>query len=74
MTKIKIALQLFLVCFGFLGLNAQTKKVNKPVQTTLCNPVNLSYRFCLDGNIPRREAADPTMITFKGEYYLFASR
>jgi len=74
MSKIKIAFSLFLVCFGLVGLNAQTKKVNKPVQTTLCNPVNLSYRFCLDGNIPRREAADPTMITFKGEYYLFASR
>jgi len=47
---------------------------SKPVQTTICNPVNLSYRFCLDGDIPRREAADPTMVVFKGEYYLFASR
>jgi len=34
----------------------------KEVQTTICNPINLSYRFCLDGNIPRREAADPTMV------------
>jgi hypothetical protein len=35
--------------------------------------MNLSYRFCLD--VPsRREAADPTMVTFKGEYYLFASK
>ncbi len=45
-----------------------------PNQTTICNPVNLSYRFCLDGDIPRREAADPTMVFYKGEYYLFASR
>ncbi|HEY4324888.1 MAG TPA: family 43 glycosylhydrolase [Mucilaginibacter sp.] len=42
-------------------------------QTTICNPVNLSYRFCLD-TPSRREAADPTMVTFKGEYYLFASK
>ncbi len=42
-------------------------------QTTICNPVNLSYRFCLD-TPSRREAADPTMVVFKGEYYLFASK
>ena len=44
-----------------------------PKQKTLCNPVNLSYRFCLD-TPSRREAADPTMVVFKGEYYLFASK
>ncbi len=42
-------------------------------QTTICNPVNLNYRFCLD-KPSRREAADPTMINFKDEYYLFASK
>lgn len=42
-------------------------------QTTICNPVNLSYRFCLDSP-SRREAADPTMVVFKNEYYLFASK
>jgi xylan 1,4-beta-xylosidase len=46
---------------------------NKQNQTSLCNPLNLSYRFCLDAP-SRREAADPTMVTFKGEYYLFASK
>ena len=35
--------------------------------------MNLSYRFCPD--VPsRREAADPTMVTYKDEYYLFASK
>ena len=46
---------------------------NKQTQTTICNPINLSYRFCLDAP-SRREAADPTMVMFKGEYYLFASK
>ncbi len=46
---------------------------SKQVQTTICNPMNLSYRFCLDAP-SRREAADPTMVTYKGEYYLFASK
>ena len=42
-------------------------------QTTICNPVNLSYRFCL--NAPSRtEAAEPTIVVFKGEYYLFVSK
>src|SRR5215216_2237579 len=52
---------------------SQNTGVNTSTQTTICNPVNLSYRFCLD--IPsRREAADPTMVVYKGEYYLFASK
>jgi xylan 1,4-beta-xylosidase len=42
-------------------------------QTTICNPINLSYRFCLD-TPSRREAADPTMVVYQGEYYLFASK
>ncbi|HEV8283137.1 MAG TPA: family 43 glycosylhydrolase [Chitinophagaceae bacterium] len=42
-------------------------------QTTICNPMNLSYRFCLD-TPSRREAADPTMVVYKSEYYLFASK
>jgi hypothetical protein len=53
----------------------QTGKVNgtESKQTTICNPLNLGYRFCLD-NPSRREAADPTMVLFKDEYYLFASK
>jgi xylan 1,4-beta-xylosidase len=42
-------------------------------QTTVCNPLNLSYRFCLD-EPSRREAADPVIVLFKDEYYLFASQ
>lgn len=42
-------------------------------QKTICNPVNLSYRFCLD-TPSRREAADPAMVVYKKEYYLFASK
>jgi xylan 1,4-beta-xylosidase len=44
-----------------------------PNQTTICNPVNLSYRFALD-TPSRREAADPTMVVYKDEFYLFASK
>jgi hypothetical protein len=40
---------------------------------TVCNPVDLSYRFCLT-KPSRREAADPSVILFKGKYYLFLSK
>jgi len=40
---------------------------------TFCNPLDLAYRFQL--NTPsRREAADPTLVRFNGEYWLFASK
>lgn len=60
---------LFIVLFLFLAVSA-AKSQN---QTTICNPLNLSYRFCPDAP-SRREAADPTMVTFQDEYYMFASK
>ena len=46
----------------------------------LCNPVNINYRYQFNAD-PRlhgqlkicREAADPSMIFFRGRYYIFAS-
>lgn len=61
---------LFLVC-SVTAYPQGTGLTNNPI--TICNPVNLSYRFCLDAP-SRREAADPTMVNFKHEYYLFASK
>ncbi len=40
---------------------------------TICNPVDISYRFGLE-EPSRREAADPTVVWFKDRYYLFASK
>lgn len=44
-----------------------------------CNPLNINYRYQFNAD-PRnqgiqiaREAADPSMIQFKGKYYIFAS-
>jgi xylan 1,4-beta-xylosidase len=63
-----------LVCMTVsIAACTQNSNLNNPSQTTICNPVNLSYRFCLD-TPSRREAADPTMVMFKNEYYLFASK
>ncbi len=50
-----------------------TAAKTKPEHKTICNPINLSYRFSLD-KPSRREAADPVIVLFKNEYYLFASK
>jgi len=62
-TIMMILIALFLTVIGFLCF----------AQNTICNPIDLSYRFQLDG-ASRREAADPTIVLFKGNYYLFASK
>ncbi|MFO7870596.1 MAG: family 43 glycosylhydrolase [Kiritimatiellia bacterium] len=43
---------------------------------TYCNPVNLDYRFQAEGWAKEclREAADPSVVRYGGEYWLFASK
>jgi xylan 1,4-beta-xylosidase len=41
-------------------------------QETFCNPLNLSYRFQLT-KPSRRTAADPVIVLYKDNYYLFAT-
>ena len=38
-----------------------------------CNPLDLEYKYQHYSGNAHREAADPTMVLFKGTYYLFAS-
>jgi len=39
---------------------------------SFCNPLNISYRFTLD-KPSRRAAADPVIVLYKDNYYLFAT-
>lgn len=56
--------------------------MERPIETrikenpsTFCNPLNLDYRFMkIDGGNGIREAADPVVTHFKGQYFLFASK
>ena len=47
------------------------------MKTTYCNPLDLGYRYQHMKEGPRtagfREGADPTLVYFKGKYYLFVS-
>jgi xylan 1,4-beta-xylosidase len=72
MKKVFLSILILAATANIFGQAVNSDKT-KSKQTTICNPLNLSYRFSL--NEPSmREAADPTMITFKEEYYLFASK
>jgi xylan 1,4-beta-xylosidase len=46
-------------------------------QQTYCNPVNLDYGYCPIPNFTEwgkhRATADPVIVTYKGDYYLFST-
>lgn len=62
--------------------SAQQAKGDRSRMATYANPVDLPYRYQIPVRIPQiqlklgeayREAADPTVILYKGEYWLFPS-
>lgn len=61
----------FLVCCN-IQINAQTHE--QPL--SVANPINLNYRFQLEPapSSSCREAADPVVVLFKDQYFLFASK
>ncbi len=69
--KINILYVVIVCILSFACQESNNKKVEAE-SSTICNPLNLSYKY--RSNEPsRREAADPSVIIFKDEYYLFAS-
>ncbi|MGI6265106.1 MAG: family 43 glycosylhydrolase [Acutalibacteraceae bacterium] len=53
-------------------LSSMTEAMISADPLTFCNPINLNYQYQADYN-GSREAADPAVVVFKGEYWLFAS-
>ncbi len=46
-------------------------------QETYCNPINIDYTYMVynsDKNISYRSGADPAVVRFRGEYYMFVTR
>lgn len=69
---------LFVSALLCTSLHAAGTFVPKPPRnvkpnSTFCNPLDLNYRFQTENKLAR-EAADPVMIYYKGDYYLFASK
>ncbi|WP_114784510.1 family 43 glycosylhydrolase [Botryobacter ruber] len=64
---------LCLLCCCFLPeLQAQSVQMN-----TYCNPINLDYTYMIYNahkDISYRSGADPAVVEFRGEYYMFVTR
>jgi Beta-xylosidase len=75
-TKIKLISALLLFVF-LTNVKAQQKLSSSTGgamdDNTFCNPLNLDYRFSTAG-ASYREAADPMVVLFNGDYYIFASK
>jgi hypothetical protein len=72
-TFVKILISALLAA-GTGGVSLQAAP--NPYVNTFCNPVNVSYNFWAQpGSTPPsyREAADPGIVVYKNDYYLFAS-
>ena len=61
-----------MLALAALGATAAHAAGDRRRFATYANPVDLPYRY-QPGAVPYREAADPTVVRFKGRYWMFAS-
>jgi hypothetical protein len=62
---------IFTFSFFSLLMNATAQ------QKTYCNPINIDYTYMIynsDKNISYRSGADPAVVQFRNEYYMFVTR
>lgn len=63
---------LFGACAGIMSVHAQDMQMK-----TFCNPLNIDYTYMIynsDRDISYRSGADPAVVEFRGEYYMFVTR
>lgn len=84
MNKIYKLISIFILLFSINITSQNTVVVGKTEwfdpnkdATTYCNPINIGYNYATENHnrIPesRRSSADPVIINYKGDYYLFAT-
>jgi len=59
-------------CCCFYNATAQTTQMS-----TYCNPINIDYTYSIynaNDGISYRSGADPAVVQFRGEYYMFVTR
>jgi hypothetical protein len=69
----KVALAIAAIILGAMS----TITAQETQMTTYCNPLNLDYTYMIynaDRNISYRSGADPAVVRFRGEYYMFVTR
>lgn len=64
-----------IICLSFfLAISFQEKTFS---QTTYCNPLNIDYAYMVYNsynNLSYRSGADPAVVRFRGDYYMFVTR
>jgi hypothetical protein len=64
-----------LLIFGLLFGTSTFAQVNQ--NKTYCNPINLDYTYAIynaNEGLSYRSGADPAVVKFRGEYYMFVTR
>lgn len=74
MTKLerKEELYFLILCFGLLWATSFQAQ-----QKTYCNPINIDYTYMIYNahkDLSYRSGADPAVVRFKNEYYMFVTR
>ncbi len=65
------------VLFSVILLVSVSVTAQETLQQTYCNPVNLDYTYMIYNahqGISYRSGADPAVVKFRGEYYMFVTR
>jgi len=63
-----------MACLGAAALPAGAQTAQ---QSTYCNPLNIDYTYMVynaHNNLSYRSGADPAVVEFRGEYYMFVTR
>ena len=81
--SIRFLIYFVLISFSFQSFSQNLEKYATPwfnplvKARTYCNPMNIDYTFEFHNNnskdFPFRSTADPVIVPYKGEYYLFAT-
>ena len=69
--------RLFLISAIIFFLTVCDIHAQETQMSTYCNPLNLDYTYMIynaDKNISYRSGADPAVVRFRGEYYMFVTR
>ncbi len=67
----------FLVVLQTTATQAQQSTAGTGHPATYCNPLNLDYTYMIvnsNNNMSYRSGADPAVVSFRGEYYMFVTR
>src|SRR4051812_13478504 len=62
---------------GMLGCCFNSIKCQETQMNTYCNPINIDYTYSIynaSNNISYRSGADPAVVRFRDEYYMFVTR